>query len=65
MRTTQIVLVAIGVIGIAWGNWLVLSTQHFDQVLSLVAWLAGAVIVHDFVLLPALTLIRRRLDHDA
>lgn len=60
MRITRMTLCALGG-GIAlWGVWLLLTTQRIDQLLSVAIWLAGAVVVHDFVLVPALNLMRRR-----
>ena len=48
-----------GIIGILWGLWLLTSTQRPEQVLSAIIWSAGAVVVHDFVWVPALELLRR------
>lgn len=63
MRRTRIALGALGVAGLLWGGWLLVSTQRPDQLLSVAVWLASAVILHDFVLVPVLTLMRRRRHH--
>jgi hypothetical protein len=56
----RIVLAVLGVAAMLWGGWLLVSTQRPDQLLNLAVWLAAAVIVHDFVLVPAITVLRRR-----
>ncbi|REJ03914.1 hypothetical protein DY023_16470 [Microbacterium bovistercoris] len=58
MRATRIVLLALGAAGIVYGAWLLVTTQRPDQLLSVALWLAGAIIAHDFVLVPLLTLAR-------
>lgn len=60
MRTARIVLAALGAAGMLWGGWLLVTTQRLDQLLNLAIWLAAAVILHDFVLVPVLTVVRRR-----
>lgn len=57
----RIALAVLGVAAMLWGGWLLISTQRPDQLLSVAVWLAAAVIVHDFVLVPAITAVRRRL----
>lgn len=63
MRAARIVLASVGVAVLVWGGWLLVSTQRLDQLLNVAVWLAAAVILHDFVLVPALTFIRRRRHH--
>lgn len=58
MRSSRIVLAALGLGSMLWGVWLLLSTQHGPQLLSIAIWLIGAVIAHDAVLVPVLTLLR-------
>jgi energy-converting hydrogenase Eha subunit G len=60
MGVWRVVLVVAGIAGMLWGAWLLVSTQRPDQWLSALVWLAGAIIVHDFVLVPALSYLRRR-----
>ena len=54
------VLAGLGIAGMLWGAWLLVNTQRPDQLLNLTVWLAAAVIVHDVVLVPAITVVRRR-----
>lgn len=63
MRATRIVLATVGVAAFGWGGWLLVSTQRIDQLLNVALWLAAAVILHDFVLVPVLSFIRRRRRH--
>lgn len=62
MKAARIALLAVGGAGTLFGVVLLLTTQRFDQLLSLAAWLAGAIIVHDGVIAPATTLTTRSLD---
>ena len=59
MRAARIVLGALGVSALLWSGWLLVSTQRPDQLLNLALWLAAAVILHDFVILPAITVMKR------
>lgn len=63
MHATRTVLGALGVVGLLWGGWLLVSTQRPNQLLNVAVWLAVAVILHDFVLVPVLSFIRRRRHH--
>ncbi|WP_406247855.1 hypothetical protein ACI7YT_19015 [Microbacterium sp. M] len=60
MRIVRLVVGGLGIAGMLWGGWLLVSTQRPDQLLSVAVWLAAAVIVHDFVLVPVITVVRRR-----
>jgi uncharacterized membrane protein YidH (DUF202 family) len=51
MRAARLALGALGVAGIVWGAWL-LSDDGFDRLMSTALWLAGVVVLHDFVLAP-------------
>lgn len=62
MRAARIALLVAGGAAALFGVVLLLTTQRFDQLLSLAAWLAGAIIVHDGVIAPATTLTTRSLD---
>ncbi|GAA2176633.1 hypothetical protein GCM10009846_31220 [Agrococcus versicolor] len=62
MRAARIVLVVLGAAAAIFGIVLVLATQRFDQLLSLAAWLAAAIVVHDGIVAPATTLTTRGLD---
>jgi hypothetical protein len=50
MRTTRIVIGAIGLVVGAFGIWLLLSRQDIDQLVDAAVWLAAGVILHDGVL---------------
>lgn len=60
MRAVRVVVSVFGGGLLLWGLWLLLSTQRIDQLVNLALWLGGAVIVHDLVLVPLLTFLRRR-----
>jgi hypothetical protein len=62
VRLARIALVGVGAAAAIFGIVLVLATQRFDQLLSLAAWLAAAIVVHDGILAPATTLTTRGLD---
>lgn len=60
MGLWRVALAVVGIVGMLWGGWLLVSTQRPDQWWSALLWLAAAVIVHDFVLVPVLSYLRRR-----
>ena len=62
MRAARIVLIVVGAAAALFGVALLLVTQRFDQLLSLAAWLAAAIVVQDGVIAPATTLTTRGLD---
>lgn len=62
MRVARIALLGVGVAAMAFGVVLLLATQRFDQLLSLAAWLAAAIVVHDGVIAPATTITTHGLD---
>jgi hypothetical protein len=45
----------LGVAGVGWGVWL-LSDDGANRLTSTVSWLAGGVVLHDFVLAPLVVL---------
>lgn len=51
MIAVRAALVGLGVAAAAWGLWL-LRDDGFDRLLSTAIWLAGGIVVHDFVLAP-------------
>lgn len=55
---TRVVLGAVGVTVLAVGVWKVLHAVHPENYLWLLVWLAGAVVLHDGVLDPLVTLLR-------
>ena len=58
MKNFRIALVVLGVVGIVWGGWLLVSSQRPEQWLNALVWLAAVVIVHDGVLMPLLAIRR-------
>ncbi|TSI19541.1 hypothetical protein [Brevibacterium aurantiacum] len=54
---TSLVLVGIGIA--SYGAVLVLARFGLDQIIGLAIWLAAAVVLHDFILVPIVTLIAR------
>ncbi|MBM6589362.1 hypothetical protein [Brevibacterium sp. RIT 803] len=54
---TSLVLIGIGIA--SYGAFLVLTRFGLDQIIGLAIWLAAAVVLHDFVLVPVVTLIAR------
>ena len=52
MRIAAVLLGALGVAVAAYGGWLLLQEDLSDLVDTAV-WLAGGVVLHDFVLVPA------------
>lgn len=62
MRVARLAFVGAGAAATLFGIVLLLTTQRFDQLLSLAVWLAGAIIVHDGVIAPATTLTTRGVD---
>lgn len=62
MRAARLALAASGVAAMGFGAVLLLTTQRFEQLLSLAAWLAAAIVVHDGILAPSTTLVTRGMD---
>jgi hypothetical protein len=52
MRAARGILGALGVLVGLFGAWLLLSRQDTDQLVGAATWLAGGVVLHDFVLTP-------------
>ncbi|MCW2843772.1 MAG: hypothetical protein JWN22_1688 [Nocardioides sp.] len=52
MRATRAAVGALGVLAGAYGAWLLLSRLDPTQLTSAALWLAGGVVLHDFVLTP-------------
>ncbi|MBC7275406.1 hypothetical protein [Nocardioides sp.] len=53
MRGARGGLILLGTVGMAYGAWLLLSTQDLGQVVEVMIWLAAAVVIHDGILAPA------------
>ena len=52
MRAARIVLVVIGVLVIAFGAYVLVTTVRPNRIWGLATWLLGAVILHDAILSP-------------
>ncbi|PZE66036.1 hypothetical protein [Curtobacterium sp. MCBD17_021] len=52
VRTTQVVLVVLGVLVMAFGAWVLLTSVRPNRIGGLVVWLLAAVVLHDAVLSP-------------
>lgn len=64
MKAARAVLGLVGVATIAGGGLLLATTQRPDQILGLLFWLAGGILVHDGIIAPVvvgLALLLRRL----
>jgi hypothetical protein len=53
MRGMRGGLILLGSVGMAYGAWLLLSTQDLGQIVEVMIWLAAAVVIHDGILAPA------------
>ncbi|MBN8204914.1 hypothetical protein JF550_02960 [Microbacterium esteraromaticum] len=62
MSATRMLLWAVGAAGIAYGAWLLMTTQNPQQLLGVAVWLVAAVVVHDALLVPLLTAAHRGVD---
>ncbi|MCC8909617.1 hypothetical protein [Curtobacterium sp. GD1] len=52
MRTARIVLVVVGVLVIAFGAYVLVTTVRPNRIWGLATWLLGAVVLHDAILSP-------------
>ncbi|MCA1306906.1 hypothetical protein LC082_08345 [Microbacterium esteraromaticum] len=62
MSAARMLLWAVGAAGIAYGAWLLVTTQNPQQLLGVAIWLVAAVVVHDALLVPLLTAAHRGVD---
>lgn len=53
----RLVLGAVGVAGVAWGGWLLVTSQDGAQLRDAAVWLLGGVLLHDLVLAPLTLLV--------
>lgn len=65
MKTTRGILIAAGVLIGAFGAFTLLTTLRPDQLLGLAIWLAGAVVVHDAVLVPLAHFVNLGVDRSS
>ena len=54
---TRVLLVGVGVLVGLYGAWLLLSRQDLDGNVATALWLAGGVVLHDFLLVPVVLLV--------
>lgn len=57
MRAARIVLVVVGVLVIAFGAYVMVTTVRPNRIGGLATWLLGAVILHDAILSPFVVLV--------
>jgi hypothetical protein len=65
MKLGRRVLGAVGLLIAAFGAFTLLTTLRPEQLLGLAIWLAGAVVVHDAILMPLAHVLSRGLDRSA
>ena len=58
MWLIRIALLSVGLAGVVYGVFLILGTLPAANILGLLIWLAAVVIVHDGIMLPAVSLLR-------
>lgn len=66
MRILRIALVAVGIIGLGWGAYVMLDTVAFKRLPGVALWIGGAIVLHDAVLSPlifGLGVLTRRAGH--
>lgn len=63
-KAARAILIALGVGLSAYGAWLLIERLTVPDLLWLAVWLAGAIVIHDGVIAPALAVLRRRWDRD-
>jgi hypothetical protein len=54
---TRLGIATVGLAGMGYGLWLILRFQPISKPYKLIEWLAGAVILHDGILVPATLLV--------
>ncbi|MDQ6754275.1 MAG: hypothetical protein M3017_12940 [Actinomycetota bacterium] len=57
MKTFQKVLVAVGVLPLAWGVYGIATTVPPAQIAGIIVWLAGSLVFHDGLLVPVLLIV--------
>ncbi|WP_353807154.1 hypothetical protein [Agromyces sp. SYSU T00194] len=57
MRAWRVALVVAGVGAAGYGAFLLFTEQRLDQVLAVVIWLAGAIVLHDAIIAPATAVV--------
>ncbi len=53
IRAARIVLILLGVAGLAWGVWVMVDTVRLERLPGVALWIGAAIIVHDAVIVAA------------
>ena len=66
MRIARVVLIAIGVLGLAWGAYVMFDTVSLRRLPGVALWIGAAIVLHDAVISPlifGLGVLTRRAGH--
>jgi len=66
MRTARVALVGLGVLGLAWGAYVLVDTVAVQRLPGVALWIGAAIVLHDAVLSPlvfGLGVLTRRAGH--
>lgn len=66
MRLARIALIALGVLGLAWGAYVLVDTVALRRLPGLALWIGAAIVLHDAVISPVvfgLGVLTRRAGH--
>jgi len=66
MRIVRGVFIALGLLGLAWGGFVLVDTVALKRLPGVVLWIGGAIVLHDAVLSPVvfgLGVLTRRAGH--
>ncbi|ANP71626.1 hypothetical protein [Cryobacterium arcticum] len=66
MRTARVALVGLGVLGLAWGAYVLVDTVALQRLPGVALWIGTAIVLHDAVLSPlvfGLGVLIRRAGH--
>ncbi|TFD91016.1 hypothetical protein E3T61_09045 [Cryobacterium lactosi] len=66
MRAARVLLIAVGVLGLAFGAYVLVDTVALKRLPGLALWIGGAIVLHDAVISPlvfGLGVLTRRAGH--
>jgi hypothetical protein len=66
MRAARIVLIALGILGLAWGAYVLVDTVALRRLPGVALWIGAAIVLHDAVIAPlvfGLGVLTRRAGH--
>ena len=66
MRAARVALIGLGVIGLAWGAYVLVDTVAVQRLPGVALWIGAAIVLHDAVLSPlvfGLGVLTRRAGH--